>query len=405
MKKIKALIILLLVFYYTNSFAQKEIILKNMIEEVTFLASDQLQGRETGTKYEEISAKYIRAKYKKYNLLPGNGESYFQIFKATIKSNPHSNIKNKKVQGINVIGYMDNSKAETIIIGAHYDHLGYGEFGSRYDGDREIHNGADDNASGVSVLLNLANNLSLNSNYNYLFIAFSGEEHGLLGSSYFAKNPTVDLKKVKFMLNFDMVGRLNDERTLAVNGVGTSDAWGKLLNKANTMNFVLKTSESGFGASDHTAFYLQEIPVLHFFTGQHEDYHKPSDDVDKINFNGMYLIMEYVKSIIEHSEKIKTFKFQETVTTEKSTPKFKVTLGIMPDYLYDGKGLKIDGVTKNKTANKFGILKGDIIVKLGDLEITDIYKYMEGLSLHKTGDSTIVRVKRGEKILDVPIVF
>ena len=405
MKKIKALIILLLVFYYTNSFAQKEIILKNMIEEVTFLASDQLQGRETGTKYEEISAKYIREKYKKYNLLPGNGESYFQIFKATIKSNPHSNIKNKEVQGINVIGYMDNSKAETIIIGAHYDHLGYGEFGSRHDGDREIHNGADDNASGVSILLNLANNLSLNSNYNYLFIAFSGEEHGLLGSSYFAKNPTVDLKKVKFMLNFDMVGRLNDERTLAVNGVGTSDAWGKLLNKANTMNFVLKTSESGFGASDHTAFYLQEIPVLHFFTGQHEDYHKPSDDVDKINFTGMYLIMEYVKSIIEHSEKIKTFKFQETVTTEKSTPKFKVTLGIMPDYLYDGKGLKIDGVSKNKTANKFGILKGDIIVKLGELEITDIYKYMEGLSLHKTGDSTIVRVKRGEKILDVPIVF
>ena len=179
MKKIKTLIIVLLVFYCNISYGQKEITIQNMIEEVSFLASDQLQGRETGTKYEEISAKYIKAKFKKYNLLPGNGNSYFQEFKTTIKSNPHSHIKDKEIKGTNVIGYIDNSRVETIIIGAHYDHLGYGDFGSRHTGDREIHNGADDNASGVSIILNLANILSKDKNYNYLFIAFSGEEHGL----------------------------------------------------------------------------------------------------------------------------------------------------------------------------------------------------------------------------------
>lgn len=405
MKKIKTLIIILLIFCCSITYGQKEIIIQNMVEEVSFLASDQLQGRETGTKYEEISAKYIRAKFKKYDLLPGYGNSYFQEFKTTIKSNPHSNIKDKKITGTNVVGYIDNSKSETIIIGAHYDHLGYGDFGSRHTGDREIHNGADDNASGVSVLLNLAKTLIANKAYNYLFIAFSGEEHGLLGSSYYAKNPTIDLKTVKFMLNFDMVGRLGDNRNLAIHGVGTSDAWDSLLNKSNTMNFILKTSESGFGASDHTAFYLQDIPVLHFFTGQHPDYHTPADDVEKINFNGMYLILEYVRSIIANSEKIKTFNFQETETQERPTPKFKVTLGVMPDYLFDGEGLRIDGVTKNKTAYKFGIMKGDVIIKIGNLEITDIYKYMEGLSLHKTGDRTVVRVKRNKEIIDIPIIF
>ena len=207
------------------------------------------------------------------------------------------------------------------------------------------------------------------------------------------------------MLNFDMVGRLNDDKVLAVNGVGTSSCWDGLTDKANKYNFKLIKSDPGIGPSDHTSFYLQNIPVLHLFTGQHEDYHKPSDDVDKINFSGMYFIMSYVKNIIEKSVTIDDFDFKETVNDTTATPRFKVTLGIMPDYLYDGKGLRIDGVSKNKTADKSGILKGDIIIQLGTIEVTDIYKYMEGLSKYNTGDSTTVRVKRQDEILEFSIVF
>ena len=404
MKKI-TLVILFFIFSNFYLIAQNTVVIDKMIEEVTFLASDQLEGRETGTKSEKIAAKYIEYKFREYNLFPKGKDGYFQYFESTIKSHPHSNIADKKISGINVVGYLDNSQKETVIIGAHYDHLGYGHSGSLHDGDKEIHNGADDNASGVSILINLVNELSENKNYNYLFIAFSGEEHGLLGSSYYAKNPTIDLSTVRFMINFDMVGRLNDENVLALNGVGTSTCWDSLTDKANRYNFKLKKSDSGVGPSDHTSFYLQNIPVLHLFTGQHEDYHKPSDDVDKINFNGMYFIMSYVRTIIEKSIIIDDFDFQETVNDTGSTPKFKVTLGVMPDYLYDGIGLRIDGVSKNKTADKFGILKGDIVLKLGIIEVTDIFKYMQGLSKFEVGDSTTVRVKREEEILDISIIF
>ena len=404
MKKIT----LALLFFISSSFyliAQDNLVINKMIEEVTFLASDQLEGRETGTKSEKIAAKYIRYKFREYNLLPKGKDGYFQYFESTIKSHPHSNIADKKVKGINVVGYLDNSQKETVIIGAHYDHLGYGHSGSLHDGDKEIHNGADDNASGVSILINLADELADNKEYNYLFIAFSGEEYGLLGSSYYAKNPTIDLKTVRFMINFDMVGRLNDDKALALNGVGTSSCWDDLTDKANKYNFKLVKSDPGIGPSDHTSFYLQNIPVLHLFTGQHEDYHKPSDDVEKINFTGMYFIMSYVENIIEKSVTIDDFDFKETANDTTATPRFKVTLGIMPDYLYDGTGLRIDGVTKNKTADNSGILKGDIIIQLGAIEVTDIYKYMEGLSKYNPGDSAIVKVKRQDKVLEISIIF
>lgn len=404
MKKI-ALVTLFFIFSSAYLIAQEKAVINKMIEEVTFLASDQLEGRETGTQSEEIAAKYIRYKFREYGLLPKGSNGYFQYFKSTIKSHPHSSVGDKKINGINVVGYLDNSQKETVVIGAHYDHLGYGHSGSLHDGEKEIHNGADDNASGVSILINLINELADNKKYNYLFIAFSGEEYGLLGSSYYAKNPTIDLTTVRFMINFDMVGRLNSDNTLAINGVGTSSVWDRLLDKANKYNFKLKKSDSGIGPSDHTSFYLQNIPALHFFTGQHEDYHKPSDDVEKVNFSGMYLIMSYVQSIIDNSITIDDFDFKETANDTTATPRFKVTLGIMPDYLYDGEGLRIDGITKNKIAAKFGILKGDIIIKLGAIEVTDIYKYMEGLSKYNIGDSVIVKVKREDEIVDIPIIF
>ena len=383
----------------------KQEIINKMIDEVTYLASDALEGRETGTDSEKLAAKYISSKFEEYNLTKRGQEGYLQYFEATIKENPHTQSVKRKITGINVVGYIDNKQQQTIIIGAHYDHLGYGHFGSLHDGEKEVHNGADDNASGVSILINLANSLTDIKNYNYLLIAFSGEEHGLFGSSYYAKNPTIDLEKVRFMVNFDMVGRLNKENTLALNGIGTSSKWEDLINDANKFDFKLKTTESGIGPSDHTSFYLQDIPVIHLFTGQHEDYHKPSDDVEKINFNGMYKIHEYVKEIIVKSIEIDDFDFQKTKSDTTTAPRFKVTLGVMPDYLFDGKGMRIDGVSKGKTAEKFGILKGDIVVKIGDIDVNDMMGYMKGLSKFEKGNSTVVKINRQGKIIDISIIF
>ena len=404
--KAKTIISLLLIFSScTKNIDNQEEIISKMRAEVTYLSSDKLEGRQTGTEGERLAAEFIESKFIEYNLMPKGDSGYFQHFKANIKINPHSEEIKDTITATNVVGYKNNNAKETIIIGAHYDHIGYGAFSSLYDGDKEIHNGADDNASGVSIMMNLAETLQQVKGYNYLFIAFSGEEHGLFGSSFYAKNPTIDLNTVRFMVNFDMVGRLNPENTLAINGVGTSDSWQDLLNEANNFQFKLKTTESGIGPSDHTSFYLQDIPAIHFFTGQHSDYHKPSDDVEKINFEGMYKIYEYVQNIIIKSTYIDDFSFQKTKSDTTASPRFKVTLGVMPDYLFDGNGMRIDGVSQNKTASKYGILKGDIVVGMADFDITDMTSYMQALSNYNKGDSTTVKLNRDGKIISVAIIF
>ena len=402
----KQIISLILLLFTSLVFSQDYDVIQEMIKDVRYLSSDELEGRFTGTKGEKLAADYIISKFIDNKLLPyGDKNSFLQKFDAKLRDNPHSNDNAKIISGNNIIGFCDNNSLQTVVIGAHYDHLGYGHTGSLAEERNQIHNGADDNASGVSIMLHLIPSLIQNKNYNYLFIAFSGEEVGLYGSSFFTKNPTIDLKNVRFMLNFDMVGRLNDKRTLLVNGVGTSSKWKEIIEISNLFDLDLRTTESGFGASDHTSFYNQEIPVLHFFTGQHEDYHKPTDDFDKINYEGMRDIYLYVIEIIKNSSKIKQFDYQETVSESSETPRFKVTLGIMPDYLSDEGGLRIDGVSKGKTAWKSGILKGDIIIKMGEIDVTDIMTYMKGLSKFSTGDSTTVQVIRNGQELIFNVVF
>ena len=398
MQKILLFFFTLIIFNYTVS-QDKESTIQSMYEDVNYLASDKLKGRKTGTNGEKKAAKYISTQFQYHNLSPKGTNKYCQKFKGKLQSH-HSKKSKKSIKGYNVIGFCDNNQKETIIIGAHYDHLGKGGVGSLNSGKKEIHNGADDNASGVSILINLIQQLSDNKLYNYLFIAFSGEEEGLLGSSYFVKNPTINLKNVRFMLNFDMVGRLNTKKELAINGVGTSKKWENLLKKANKSNFKLITSESGIGPSDHTPFYLENIPVLHFFTGQHIDYHKPTDDIEKVNFEGMYMIKDYVINIIEESSKIRNFDFQETIQESTVAPIMNVTLGIMPDYLYDGDGLRIDGITKGKTAFKYGLKKGDIITYIKDIKINNIMDYMKALNKFQKNDKTTIHISReGEKII------
>lgn len=235
-------------------------------------------------------------------------------------------------------------------------------------------------------------------------MAFSGEEMGLLGSNYFVKNPTIDIKKVSYMINMDMVGRMKKDSTLAVYGTGTSPIFKQVL-KSHNNSFKLVQQESGVGPSDHTSFYLADIPVLHFFTGQHEDYHKPSDDSEKLNYDGMKLISEYIFNIISDLDDNGKLAFRKTVNESESTPRFKVGLGVIPDYLYDGQGMRIDGVSEGKAAQKAGLKKGDIIVKLGDSTITNMMSYMRALSVFKEGDKTNVIVKRGEQEVKTEIQF
>lgn len=318
-------------------------------------------------------------------------------------------LKKQERTGNNVIAFIDNGVENTVVIGAHYDHLGWGESGgSLYRGDPAIHNGADDNASGVSLMLELARVIkttNLKGN-NYLFVAFSGEELGLYGSKSFVKDATIDVSSINYMLNFDMVGRLDEENTMAVNGVGTSPLFKEKALNVREGNIKVKTTESGMGPSDHASFYMADKPVLHFYTGNNSDYHKPSDDPYLINYKGMTQVFDFTYALIKDLDDEGKFEFVKTKDDDnRNAPKFSVTLGVVPDYMFDGEGLRIDGVTDGKPANGAGILAGDVVRKLGDIEITDMMAYMTALSKFKPGQSTIVTILRDDKLMDLPIQF
>jgi C-terminal processing protease CtpA/Prc len=254
-------------------------------------------------------------------------------------------------------------------------------------------------------MLNLAGKLKTsNPNNNYLFIAFSGEEMGLLGSNYFTKNASIDLTKANYMLNMDMVGRLKQDSTLAVYGVGTSPILKQIVT-SNNKSFKIIENESGVGPSDHTSFYNSDIPVLHFFTGQHEDYHKPSDDSNKLNYKGMETISNYIYNIITDLDDNGKLAFRKTKNESEETPRFKVGLGVVPDYLFDGEGMRIDGISEDKPAQRAGLQKGDIVIKLGDSTITDLMSYMRSLSVFDKGDITTVVVERNGKEVEAEIKF
>ncbi|OQA12705.1 MAG: Aminopeptidase YwaD precursor [Bacteroidetes bacterium ADurb.Bin397] len=318
-------------------------------------------------------------------------------------------ILKKEKTGHNVLGYIDNNAKQTVVIGAHYDHLGYGEEGSLYRGERAIHNGADDNASGTAGLIELARILKA-SNYksnNYLFIAFSGEEMGLLGSNHLVKHFPMPVEQVNYMLNMDMIGRLKpSDPVLIINGAGTSPEWNPAISAIVIDGVKPKTTESGVGPSDHTSFYLKDIPVLHFFSGTHDDYHKPSDDEHKINYAGQQKIMEFMLQIIAKLDTKGEIAFTKTNdSANEDAPRFKVTLGVVPDYGFDGEGMRIDGVSDGKPAQKAGLKAGDIVMQIGDHKVVDMMSYMKALGKFAKGDKTTVKVKRGDQLLDQAIEF
>lgn len=315
--------------------------------------------------------------------------------------------RNEKT-GYNVAAYIDNGKPTTIAFGAHYDHLGFGGKSS-LSGDSAIHNGADDNASGTSMLIETARMIYEKdfNQHNYLFVAFGAEEKGLLGSKAFLNQNNIDGKKIIAMLNFDMVGRMDTTNpTLNIIGTGTAGEWDSLISVSYKGPVTIRKSESGIAGSDQMSFYLKQIPVLFFITGMHEDYHKPSDDAEKINRSGMadvFYIVENITMALNGMDHLSFMRSESGGNGRARKP--GVTLGIIPDHAWDGKGLRIDAVTTGKTADKAGLLAGDIITQIDDTPVTDIMSYMKALSGYKKGDKAKITYLRGQTENSVEVVF
>ena len=360
-----------------------------------------------------------------------------------------TDIVRKEVSAWNVAGILDGSdptlKNETIVIGGHYDHLGLGGAGSLAPREGEIHHGADDNASGTAGVLELARLFAEQRprpRRTIVFIAFSGEEEGLLGSNYYVNHPIVPLANTVAMINMDMIGRLKD-KSLIVGGVGTAQEWRSMVEAQNLLEsttvtataaagtnsstrafpmvvasngrpivtsdsakmFSLTLNEDGFGPSDHSSFYAKQIPVLFFWTGTHADYHKPSDTAEKINYDGEVGILKLVARLVNSinaNDKRPAYTVAKTEATGRSTG-FRVSLGTIPNYAERNDGVLLDGVRDDSPAAKAGLKAGDKLVKLAGRDLRNVYDYTYALGEMKAGQEYEVEVVRGGERLKFKI--
>lgn len=338
--------------------------------------------------------------------LTPSGLLYFTDPSATLNIQLNVQIVEKKRAATNVAAYINNGAANTVVIGAHYDHLGYNEDKNALDTGHVIHNGADDNASGTAALLEIARLLHQKSptHNNYLFLHFSGEELGLLGSKYWIENPTLT-GPINYMINMDMVGRYDTSHKLTVGGYGTSSKWSQIW-KAVSTPLVVKFDSTGSGPSDHASFYRAGVPVQFFFTGSHSDYHKASDDADKINYEATAQIVTLAYQMMGITDSLPKLDFIKTTEPQMGrSTKFTVSLGVIPDYGYSGTGMRIDGVSPGKLAEKLGLKAGDILLQLGDYKFVDVNSYMQTLSKFKKGDQTELRIKRGSEEKNISVSF
>ncbi len=341
------------------------------------------------------------------------------------------NLTKKQFDAYNVVGILEGHdpvlKNEAIIVGAHYDHLGRGGQGSLAVSSSDIHHGADDNASGTAAILELARQFAKEkkNKRTIIFMAFGGEEEGLLGSKYYVNNPIWPLDKTVAMINLDMVGRLNEGK-LTIGGIGTASEWTNLVKSFPSINnpnghsytapgskplltdeFNLQLNEDGFGPSDHSSFYSKQIPVLFFFTGTHNDYHKPSDTFEKINYEGLTKITNYVGEIVRSVDQNPT---KPTYTVAKSSgvmggrTGFNVSLGTVPNYADSTDGLLLDGVRDGSPAAKAGLKPGDKVVKLAGKDVRNAMDYTYVLGSMKAGEEYEVVIKRGTETLTLKIV-
>ena len=312
-----------------------------------------------------------------------------------------TDIQRQEVEVKNVVAMLEGDGShgnETVVIGAHYDHLGYGGPGSFVPDKEEIHNGADDNASGTATLIEVARRLASRGEplpRRVLFIAFTGEERGLVGSAHYVANPLVPNEDVVAMLNMDMVGRLEDDK-LIVHGTGTSPVWDAMIDQlADSFQFTVTKQASGTGPSDHTSFYTKQIPVLHFFTGTHSDYHRPSDTAEKLNVEGMRRIGALVSEIAERVALADARpEYRETASSIVARGGDRPYFGSIPDFSVAEPGYALSGVTEDSPAAQAGLKSGDLIVRLGESRIGNLEDFDSALRKYKAGDEVPVVVKR-----------
>ena len=377
---------------------------------VRYLSDDSLNGRLAGSPGGLCAGEYLAARFHDLGLEPaGVGGTYFQDVPLASVTNPHA----PAGTGRNVVARLNGAdpglEGEILIIGAHYDHLGMGGFGSMEEGVRAIHNGADDNASGVAALLEVARRLSEGPRpaRSIVFIAFTGEESGLLGSNHWAKEPTVSTENATAMLNMDMVGRL-ESNPLIVYGMGTAEEWETIVEAANeSVGLELAFESAGYGPSDHTSFYSRDIPVLHFFTNVHGDYHKPSDDWEKIDGEGLSRVADLVSRIAADvaDRSAQVALIRGAGAPEQRAEGYGAWLGTVPDFTPVERGVLISGVGADSPAEKAGLLGGDIIVGLGEFEVEDLYGMTDALRALKPGDEVEVRVLRDDQEMAFKVVL
>ena len=386
--------------------------------DVAYLSSDALEGRGTGTPGNDSAAAYIARRYAALDLQPTGSAActgtrcpspYFQPFSARSVAAAHAGVAGPLATQ-NVVAVLRGAdpklRDEYVVLGAHFDHLGRSALGSLDpDSARAIRNGADDNASGTAAILELARLLAQRPpKRSIIFVTFSGEELGLLGSQYFVDHPPLPLERVAAMLNFDMVGRMRDDK-LIVYGVGTARELPALLDSANAAaRLDIRPVSDGFGPSDHSSFYGKGIPVLHFFTDLHEDYHRATDDAAKINFEGMARVVNVAarvtRAIADRPARLTPIRAPAPAPIASSGTGFSTYLGTIPDMgAVDVRGVRLTGVRPGSPADKAGLMAGDVIVEFAGRPVNDLYEYSDALRTHKPGDVVqIVAERKGERI-------
>jgi hypothetical protein len=376
---------------------------------IAVLAADSLEGREAGSPGSDRASKYLAERFRSIGLEPLNGDFLQSFtFSAAVRRDPHaspdpSSDGDAVLSTANVIGIVPGIDPrladQAVVIGAHYDHLGFGGRGSLVPGERAIHNGADDNASGVAALLELAQQFAARPMARTLiFVAFGGEELGTLGSQYYIAHPLWPVDQTVAMLNLDMVGRLREQ--LTVHGTGTSPTWVAILDDLDAQGShpTIARVPDGFGPSDQSSFYGAQIPVLWFFTGAHEQYHRPTDDLETIDGAGAVRVANLVSAITETiTSSGLEIPYAVAPTTQRRAAAFSVGLGVIPEYSFPGPGLKVASVRPDGPADQAGVSAGDVLLKLADRDIKDVYGYTAVLSDLKAGVSyTLVYEHEGE---------
>jgi len=374
------------------------------LSHVRYLADDALQGRLAGSASERCAGDYIAAQFRALGLQPaGDAGTYFQSLPLASAVNPHAT----GGTGRNVVALLRGADpalaGEAVIVGAHYDHLGHGGSFSMAPGDSAIHNGADDNASGVAAMLDIARRLARGPRpaRSIVFIAFTGEEEGLLGSSFYAGHPTIALDRTRAMLNLDMVGRLG-AGPLIVYGTDTADEWRAMVDSAAAAEGIqVRGGGDGFGASDQTSFYARGLPVLHFFTNVHTDYHRPGDDWEKIDAAGLARVAAIVARVatgVAGRPGALTFH-RAAAPTQAASGGYGAYLGSIPDFTPVPDGVKLTGVRADSPAEKAGIRAGDVIVRMGEMDVHDLQGLTNALRAHKPGDTVpIVLLRDGQRV-------